>query len=73
MKKVIIYVSQTKILSKSVEVSDEEFDALQGLNDSGTPTLDTMYEEVNESKYASVEYDYAVYDKNDNVIVAFDD
>ena len=73
MKKVTIYVSQTKVFSKSIEVTDEEFDALQGQNDSGTPTLEKLYEEMDESKQTSIEYDYAVYDENDNVIVEFDD
>jgi len=72
-RKVRIAVKETRVLTADVEVSEEEYLALQGDGDD-TPTLDEMYRDVVDSKYAESEYDYFLYDyETDKVIVDFDD
>ena len=58
MKKVQITVVQTRMLQREFEVSDEAYDFLNGVSQS----LNEMFNDVVDSKYASEEYDYAVKD-----------
>ena len=58
MKKVQITVVQTKVLQREYEVSDEVYDFLNGVSQS----LNEMFNDVVDSKYASTEYDYAIKD-----------
>ena len=68
MKKVEITVVQTRVLQREFEVSDEVYDFLNGISQS----LNEMFNDVVDSKYASTEYDYAVKDcKTGEMLVDF--
>jgi len=74
MRKVRITVTETRVLQKDVDVTEEEYNELLGDCDDTPEMLKKLYEELLDSKRASTEYDYAVYDyKTDKNVVDFYD
>ena len=70
--KITITMVETRTLQKEFEVSDEEYNTLNGDGDLDSECLNEMFSDIVDSKYASTEYDYAVYDQDiDKEIVSF--
>lgn len=67
-----ITVMETRMLEKDVEISESEYNALLGNGDEPSKVLEEMYADVYDSKYASTEYDYQVFNRDtDKLVVPF--